>query len=100
VSTDDDPESETTTVTRKGQVTIPVAVREELGIRPGDEVTFEHTTEGYTLRKQVADDRFEKWRGALSADQSMHERMEELRDRSVESSETTSEVDSEHGSES
>ena len=89
------------TISQKGQVTIPVAVREELGIHPGDEVTFEHTTEGYTLRKQVADDRFEKWRGALSADQSMHERMEELRDRPVESSETTtSEVDSEHGSES
>lgn len=88
------------TISQKGQVTIPVAVREELGIHPGDEVTFEHTSEGYTLRKQVADDRFEKWRGALSTDQSMRERMEELRDRSVESSETaTSTQASESGSE-
>jgi|AntDeeMinimDraft_4_1070355.scaffolds.fasta_scaffold13244_1 AbrB family looped-hinge helix DNA binding protein len=76
------------TISQKGQVTIPVAVREELGIHPGDEVTFEHTTEGYTLRKQVADDRFEKWRGALSTDRSVSERMEELRGRPVEDSET------------
>lgn len=78
------------TISQKGHVTIPVAVREELGIDPGDEVAFEHTTEGYTLRNQVADDRFEKWRGALSADQSMRERMEELRGRSVEDSESGS----------
>jgi AbrB family looped-hinge helix DNA binding protein len=80
------------TISQKGQVTIPIAVREELGIHPGDEVTFEHTTEGYTLRKQVADDRFEKWRGALSTDRSMRGRMEELRDRSVEDSESGSEA--------
>ena len=27
-------------LTSKGQVTIPIAVREELGLRPGDEVDF------------------------------------------------------------
>jgi AbrB family looped-hinge helix DNA binding protein len=27
-------------LTEKGQVTIPVAVREELGLQPGDEVEF------------------------------------------------------------
>jgi AbrB family looped-hinge helix DNA binding protein len=88
------------TISQKGQVTIPVAVREELGIHPGDEVTFEHTTEGYTLRKQVADDRFEKWQGALSTDQSMRERMEQLRNRPVESSEAAaSNQDADDGSE-
>lgn len=28
-------------LTEKGQVTIPIRVREELGLRPGDEVEFE-----------------------------------------------------------
>jgi len=35
-------------VTTKGQVTIPVEVRERLGIRPGTEVNFE--VEGNTAR--------------------------------------------------
>ena len=31
-------------ITSKGQVTIPAAVREELGLRAGDEITFEPKT--------------------------------------------------------
>jgi AbrB family looped-hinge helix DNA binding protein len=51
-------------VTEKGQVTIPKEIRERLGIRPGDEVTFENTDEGYLIRKEIEVDRFEKWRGS------------------------------------
>lgn len=69
------------TVSQKGQVTIPVAVREALGIHSGDEITFEATETGYVLRKQSADDRFEKWQGAISSEQTMRERMAELRGR-------------------
>lgn len=68
-------------VTEKGQVTIPKAIREELGIQPGDEVTFEKTEEGYVVRKAVDESRFEKWRGVAETDASVRERMEELRGR-------------------
>ncbi len=36
-------------VTQKGQVTIPLGVREALGIRPGSEVRFELDREGARL---------------------------------------------------
>ena len=68
-------------VTRKGQVTIPKEIREELGIRPGDEVTFAETEAGIVIRKEVPEDRFEKWRGVADADQSVEERMAALRGR-------------------
>lgn len=34
------------TVTTKGQVTIPKPVRERLGVKPGDEVSFELAADG------------------------------------------------------
>jgi antitoxin PrlF len=34
------------TVTIKGQVTIPKPVRDRLGVKPGDEVTFEMAPDG------------------------------------------------------
>lgn len=36
----------TTTVTSKGQVTIPKAMRNRLGIKPGDPVTFDLSEDG------------------------------------------------------
>lgn len=36
-------------VTQKGQVTIPLAVRQALGIRPGSEVRFELDEDGARL---------------------------------------------------
>ncbi|MFC4447577.1 AbrB/MazE/SpoVT family DNA-binding domain-containing protein [Halorussus aquaticus] len=66
-------------VTSKGQVTIPKEVRERLGIRPGDEIEFEETDEGYVLKKEVEEDRFEKWRGAAETDETVEERMRDLR---------------------
>jgi antitoxin PrlF len=66
-------------VTEKGQVTIPKAIREELGIRPGDEVTFEKTEDGYVVRKEVDESRFGKWKGIADTDESVEERMQALR---------------------
>lgn len=71
-------------VTSKGQVTIPKGIREALGIEPGDEVEFEQTESGYTLRKEApttadGDDPFEKYRGSAESDDTMPDRMRKLR---------------------
>jgi AbrB family looped-hinge helix DNA binding protein len=83
-------------VTTKGQVTIPKAIRESLGIEPGDEVAFERTSEGYVVRKQApttedGGDPFETYRGAADTEEPMPERMRRLRGaspRPVETEET------------
>jgi AbrB family looped-hinge helix DNA binding protein len=66
-------------VTSKGQVTIPKEIRERLGIQPGDEIEFEETDEGYVIRKDIEENRFEKWRGVVDTDQTVKERMADLR---------------------
>lgn len=71
-------------VTTKGQVTIPKEIRDVLGIEPGDEVAFEETDAGYTIRKEApttadGDDPFEKYRGSAESDETMPERMRRLR---------------------
>lgn len=54
-------------VTIKGQVTIPKAVRERLGVKPGDEVKFELSTDGQIviskLRGKPGRSRFAALRG-------------------------------------
>jgi antitoxin PrlF len=52
-------------VTSKGQVTIPKEVREELGLRVGDEVEFVKDESGVRIRKDVPEAAFEKYRGYL-----------------------------------
>lgn len=71
-------------VTTKGQVTIPKAVREAMGIKPGDEVIFEETDEGYVIQKDApttaeGTDPFEKYRGMADSGATMPERMRRLR---------------------
>lgn len=40
------------TLTSKGQVTIPLAVRQKLGLQPGDKLSFEAlTSDTYRLRR-------------------------------------------------
>jgi AbrB family looped-hinge helix DNA binding protein len=52
-------------VTTKGQVTIPKAIRDELGIRPGDEVDFVRDDGGFKVQRKVNEDPFLKWHGYL-----------------------------------
>lgn len=71
----------TSEVTRKGQVTIPEEIREKLGVRPGDEVTFTETEAGIVIHKEVPEDRFEKWRGVAGTERTVTEHMAALRGR-------------------
>jgi AbrB family looped-hinge helix DNA binding protein len=50
-------------LSEKGQITIPKAVREKLGLLPG--VVLEFAAENGRLvgRKKVSEDAFKKWRG-------------------------------------
>jgi AbrB family looped-hinge helix DNA binding protein len=46
------PSQKLSRVQRKGQITIPVELRERLGIREGDFVSFVETSEGILLMPQ------------------------------------------------
>lgn len=52
-------------LTSKGQITVPKAVRDRLGLRPGDEIEFVPTSKGFALRKFPVDSPFEGWSGYL-----------------------------------
>lgn len=72
-----------TTVTSKGQVTIPKPVREHLGIGPGSRVDFRRTADGNILiekaegRRQPS--RFAKARGSAGPGMTTDELMALLR---------------------
>ncbi|GAA0723850.1 AbrB family looped-hinge helix DNA binding protein [Halorubrum trapanicum] len=51
MSTDSESDDRTTRITRKGQVTIPKALREEFGLEEGDEIRWEKTDDGIRVRK-------------------------------------------------
>lgn len=51
MSSDDDAEEKTTRITRKGQVTIPKELRDEYGLEEGDELLWQPTDDGITVRK-------------------------------------------------
>ncbi|MEO5334557.1 MAG: AbrB/MazE/SpoVT family DNA-binding domain-containing protein [Magnetococcus sp. YQC-5] len=56
-----------TTVTSKGQVTIPKPIRDQLGMTPGSAVTFELELDGRIILRKIDADhpasRFESLRG-------------------------------------
>lgn len=74
MSTDDDPESETTRITRKGQVTIPKEFRDEFGLEPGDEVVWRTGDDGIVVRKANR----ASARGMLVPDDTPAEKREEI----------------------
>ncbi len=53
------------TVTRKGQITLPKAARDALGLEPGSQVDFEIRAGAIVLRKRAPDNALERWRGFL-----------------------------------
>ena len=52
-------------VTRKGRITIPKQVRDDLRLEAGDEIEFLNVGTHYRIRKVIGDSRFAKWRGYL-----------------------------------
>jgi AbrB family looped-hinge helix DNA binding protein len=63
-----------TRVTDKGQTTIPKALREKYGIKPGDTVVWEDTGEEIVVKKVVSD----AGRGMLFDDDVPEETREEI----------------------
>ena len=55
-----------TSMTVKGQVTIPKNVRVQLGLRPGDRVQFRLTKHGFVLQKAVEESVLDKWVGTFT----------------------------------
>lgn len=74
MNTDDDPESETTQITRKGQVTIPKEFRDAFGLEPGDEVVWQTGDDGIVVRKANRSSA----RGMLVPDDTPPEKREEV----------------------
>lgn len=72
-----------TTVTTKGQVTIPKAIRDHLGIEPGSEVEFAVEADGRTVLRRAdgkrPPSRFAKLRGSVKTGMSTDELMALLR---------------------
>ncbi len=54
-----------TTVSEKGQITIPKRLRERLGLRPGTVIDFEETEGRLVGRKLVAADQLDELYGIL-----------------------------------
>lgn len=68
------------TITEKGQVTIPIAVREALGLRPASEVEFFVEGDHAVMRKkelvEVAAERLAQYKGSATAGLSTDQIME------------------------
>ena len=56
----------TTTLTSKGQVTLPKAVRDRLGLRAGDKIEFVEDDEGFYLRNVQTPNRYINLLGYLA----------------------------------
>ena len=52
-------------ITTKGQVTLPKAIRDELGLRPGDVIDFVREGTHIHVQKVVGESPFERWSGYL-----------------------------------
>lgn len=74
MSTDDERSTQTTRITRKGQVTIPKSLREEFGLEEGDELVWLKGEDGIKIRKATRS----AGRGMLVDDKVSEEKREEM----------------------
>ena len=70
----------TTTVSEKGQITIPKALRDRLGIRPGQELEVKEDHGRLIFAKVIEQDPVDRVFGILKLDKSTDEIMEEMRE--------------------
>jgi len=52
-------------MTEKGQITIPKELRENMGLRPGDQVEFRASKKCLEVRKQAKPGKFAQYKGFL-----------------------------------
>jgi antitoxin PrlF len=55
-------------ITSKGQITVPLKIRNELGVKPGDSVVFEKEGDKVTVRPVRNESPFAKYRGIGNAE--------------------------------
>ena len=67
------------TVTKEGKVTIPKAIRDRLGLKPGSRVSFNVSADGGVVLQPVEGDRFDRMVGTLKTDMTTEEIMALLR---------------------
>lgn len=72
-----------TKITSKGQITLPKQVRDNLGLRPGDEIEFVLDGTSYRVKKVLKENPFTAWRGYLKehAGEDVDALIEEMRGR-------------------
>jgi len=66
-------------VTSKGQVTIPIELRNKIGIKPGNYLEIKETEAGYVIQKQVDGNCLEKYVGILNNTTASDKVIKELR---------------------
>jgi AbrB family looped-hinge helix DNA binding protein len=67
------------TVSEKGQITVPKALREQLGIRPGDQLDLIEEHGRLVAKKAIVNDPVAAAYGILDARESTDERLRALR---------------------
>jgi AbrB family looped-hinge helix DNA binding protein len=68
------------TISSKGQITVPVELRERLGLTPGTAVAFELREDGVLLRKSVHGEHpVDRLYGSLSLGRPVDELIDEMR---------------------
>jgi AbrB family looped-hinge helix DNA binding protein len=69
-----------TKITAKGQITLPIEVRESLGLQPGDKVEIAESIHGYIIKKHAVPSPFTKYMGCMKNKQKQTDQViEELR---------------------
>lgn len=66
-------------MTSKGQVTIPIELRNKIGIKPGNYLEIKETEAGYVIQKQVDGNCLEKYVGILNNTTASDKVIKELR---------------------
>ena len=71
------------TVSDRGQITVPKAVRRSLGLREGIQIEFVEERSEYRVRKHLTENPFAKWVGYLThlKGRDVDEMIEEMRGR-------------------